>query len=61
MEEERLEEPSDTDKIEILKGVIEKQEVRIKKIELRLLSIRIIVWGGVALFVLGPYLKKVFG
>tara|TARA_Y100000814_G_scaffold244674_1_gene189649 strand:- start:461 stop:646 length:186 start_codon:yes stop_codon:yes gene_type:complete len=61
MEEEHVEEPSTEHKIEILKGVIEKQEVRIKKIELKLLSLRIVVWGGVALFVFAPYLKRVFG
>ena len=33
--EENIEEPTDTDKIEIIKGVIEKQEVRLKKVELK--------------------------
>ena len=33
IEEEHMEEPSAEQKIEILKGVIEKQEVRLKKVE----------------------------
>ncbi|MED5579118.1 MAG: hypothetical protein VX794_03710 [Nitrospinota bacterium] len=59
--EENIEEPTDADKIEIIKGVIEKQEVRLKKVELKLTSLRIIVWVGVSLFVFAPYLKRVFG